>query len=148
MSALKKRRITEKQPETNSDSEANSVSSHGSAKDEKQTSGEEPATKSFKELGIIDQLCEACENMGYKAPTPIQSQAIPLALEGRDVIGLAETGSGKTAAFALPMLQGMFVMFYTVILPDSRSSYGGASNTLWSRSSPHPRTRIPDISSL
>ena len=119
MSALKKRKITEKQPETNSDSEAESVSSRGSAKDETQTSGEEPApAKSFKELGIIDQLCEACENMGYKAPTPIQSQAIPLALEGRDVIGLAETGSGKTAAFALPMLQGMFVMIHTMTLAD------------------------------
>ncbi|KAL4771446.1 ATP-dependent rRNA helicase rrp3 [Aspergillus nidulans var. acristatus] len=127
MSALKKRRITEKQPETNSDSEADSVSSHGSTKDEKQTSGEEPATKSFKELGIIDQLCEACENMGYKAPTPIQSQAIPLALEGRDVIGLAETGSGKTAAFALPMLQALMeapqTLFGLVLAPTRELAY-------------------------
>ncbi|KAL3437940.1 ATP-dependent rRNA helicase rrp3 [Aspergillus tetrazonus] len=128
MSALKKRKITEKQPETNSDSEAESVSSRGSAKDEKQTSGEEPApAKSFKELGIIDQLCEACENMGYKAPTPIQSQAIPLALEGRDVIGLAETGSGKTAAFALPMLQALMeapqTLFGLVLAPTRELAY-------------------------
>ncbi|KAL4751859.1 ATP-dependent rRNA helicase rrp3 [Aspergillus terricola var. indicus] len=128
MSALKKRKITQKQPENNSDSEAESVSSRGSAKDEKQTTDEEPATaKSFKELGIIDQLCEACENMGYKAPTPIQSQAIPLALEGRDVIGLAETGSGKTAAFALPMLQALMeapqTLFGLVLAPTRELAY-------------------------
>lgn len=62
--------------------------------------------KSFGDLGIIESLCDACKNLGYKSPTPIQSEAIPLALEGRDLIGLAETGSGKTAAFALPILQG------------------------------------------
>lgn len=108
MSALKKRKITQKQQDSGSESDAESASSRESVKDGQQTSGEEPQTaKTFQELGIIEQLCEACETMGYKAPTPIQSQAIPLALEGRDVIGLAETGSGKTAAFALPMLQGM-----------------------------------------
>ena len=63
-------------------------------------------SKSFKDLGIIDSLSDACTALGYKAPTPIQNEAIPLALEGRDLIGLAETGSGKTAAFALPILQG------------------------------------------
>lgn len=63
-------------------------------------------TNSFKDLGIIDQLCKACAAHGYKSPTPIQNEAIPLALQGRDLIGLAETGSGKTAAFALPILQG------------------------------------------
>ncbi|KAL4992448.1 ATP-dependent rRNA helicase rrp3 [Aspergillus falconensis] len=128
MSALKKRKITQKQPEANSESDVESVSSRGSVKDERQPSGEEPATaKSFKELGIIDQLCEACENMGYKAPTPIQSQAIPLALEGRDVIGLAETGSGKTAAFALPILQALMeapqTLFGLVLAPTRELAY-------------------------
>lgn len=86
--------------------------------DQKQDEGEEtpaetdaegaskPLPQSFKELGVIEQLCEACANMGFKAPTPVQAEAIPLALQGRDLIGLAETGSGKTAAFALPILQG------------------------------------------
>ena len=66
----------------------------------------DPTTTSFQNLGIIDPLCEACALLGFKAPTPIQREAIPLALQGKDVIGLAETGSGKTAAFALPILQG------------------------------------------
>ncbi|EQL03388.1 ATP-dependent rRNA helicase RRP3 [Ophiocordyceps sinensis CO18] len=65
------------------------------------------APKTFKDLGIVDSLCEACEALGYKHPTPIQEKSIPVALEGRDIIGLAETGSGKTAAFALPMLQAL-----------------------------------------
>jgi ATP-dependent RNA helicase DDX47/RRP3 len=57
--------------------------------------------------GIIDSLCESCDALGYKTPTAIQTKSIPVALQGRDVIGLAETGSGKTAAFALPMLQAL-----------------------------------------
>ena len=68
--------------------------------------------KSFEELGIIESLCDACTALGYKAPTPIQNEAIPLALQGRDLIGLAETGSGKTAAFALPILQGRSTVYY------------------------------------
>ena len=66
----------------------------------------EASTRSFQDLGILESLCEACTSLGYKTPTPIQREAIPLALQGKDVIGLAETGSGKTAAFALPILQG------------------------------------------
>ncbi|RFU27436.1 hypothetical protein B7463_g8906, partial [Scytalidium lignicola] len=67
----------------------------------------ETTSKTFKDLGIVDSLCDACAAMGYKAPTPIQSESIPLALQGRDLVGLAETGSGKTAAFALPILQAL-----------------------------------------
>ncbi|TLS24316.1 hypothetical protein PpBr36_09066 [Pyricularia pennisetigena] len=70
-------------------------------------SKEETPTKSFRDLGIVEPLCEACEALKFKKPTPIQEQAIPLALQGRDVIGIAETGSGKTAAFALPILQAL-----------------------------------------
>jgi ATP-dependent RNA helicase DeaD len=59
----------------------------------------------FKELGLADPLVEALQHLGYEAPTPIQEEAIPPLLEGRDVIGQAQTGTGKTAAFGLPLLQ-------------------------------------------
>lgn len=70
----------------------------------------DPSATQFCDLGIIEPLCDACSALGYKTPTPIQKQAIPLALQGRDLIGLAETGSGKTAAYALPILQGVYLM--------------------------------------
>jgi ATP-dependent RNA helicase RhlE len=59
----------------------------------------------FEALGLIDPLVRAVRAEGYTDPTPIQSQAIPLLLEGRDLLGCARTGTGKTAAFALPILQ-------------------------------------------
>ena len=60
---------------------------------------------SFSKLGLSDALAYAVQQKGYTDPTPIQAQAIPLILEGRDVIGSAQTGTGKTAAFALPIIQ-------------------------------------------
>jgi ATP-dependent RNA helicase DeaD len=59
----------------------------------------------FPELGLSEPLLEALKHLGYERPTPIQEQTIPALLEGRDVIGQAQTGTGKTAAFGLPMLQ-------------------------------------------
>src|ERR687896_386660 len=59
----------------------------------------------FRELGLSEPLLEALRHLGYESPTPIQEQAIPALLEGRDVIGQAQTGTGKTAAFGLPMLE-------------------------------------------
>lgn len=108
----KKRKIAHEAPAPESHSDAESASSQSQSDDanaqaQNQDGNEkQPLPKNFKELGIIDQLCEACEAMGYKSPTSIQAEAIPLALQNRDLIGLAETGSGKTAAFALPILQG------------------------------------------
>ena len=115
MSPLKKRKLSNGQAQ-DSPSDSDSVSSTRSASPANETDdfaaekSVEKATKSFKDLGIIDSLCEACAALGYKAPTPIQAEAVPLALQGRDLIGLAETGSGKTAAFALPILQGQHVL--------------------------------------
>ena len=83
--------------------------------------------KSFPDLGIIDSLCDACASLDFKNPTPIQKEAIPVALGGRDVIGLAETGSGKTAAFALPILQALLdkpqPMFGLVLAPTRELAY-------------------------
>ena len=58
----------------------------------------------FNELGLSQKVLQAVEASGYTTPTPIQAQAIPEALAGRDVLGIAQTGTGKTAAFTLPML--------------------------------------------
>lgn len=60
---------------------------------------------SFEQLGLIAPLLKALQKEGYTVPTPIQEQAIPPALQGKDILGLAQTGTGKTAAFALPILQ-------------------------------------------
>jgi len=59
----------------------------------------------FADLGLIEPLVRVLSTLGYETPTPIQERAIPSLLEGKDVVGLAQTGTGKTAAFALPILQ-------------------------------------------
>lgn len=59
----------------------------------------------FNELDLLPELLKSIQTMGFEETTPIQAQTIPLALEGKDVIGQAQTGTGKTAAFGLPMLQ-------------------------------------------
>ena len=60
---------------------------------------------SFADLGLMPELLSAVEDAGYNEPTPIQRQAIPVVLAGRDVMGGAQTGTGKTAGFTLPLLQ-------------------------------------------
>src|SRR5256714_282473 len=59
----------------------------------------------FAELGLSEPLLDALQHLGYEHPTPIQEEAIPGLLEGRDIIGQAQTGTGKTAAFGLPLLE-------------------------------------------
>ncbi|MFN3462239.1 MAG: DEAD/DEAH box helicase, partial [Oceanibaculum sp.] len=59
----------------------------------------------FSDLGLSPDLLRAIEDAGYTTPTPIQEQAIPQVLMGRDVLGVAQTGTGKTAGFTLPMIE-------------------------------------------
>ncbi|KAK5169819.1 ribosomal RNA processing protein [Saxophila tyrrhenica] len=83
--------------------------------------------KTFADLGVTESLCDACANLDFKSPTAIQAESIPIALSGRDIIGLAETGSGKTAAFALPILQELLdkpqPMFGLVLAPTRELAY-------------------------
>ena len=62
-------------------------------------------TSSFSNLSLAEPLSRAVAEMGYESMTPIQEQAIPVVLTGQDVMGAAQTGTGKTAAFSLPLLQ-------------------------------------------
>src|ERR1700731_305592 len=59
---------------------------------------------SFQEMGLMDAVVHGVQSLGFVEPTPVQERCIPLILQGRDVIGSAQTGTGKTAAFALPIL--------------------------------------------
>ena len=65
------------------------------------------ATVSFAELNLASDVLRAVSDAGYTDPTPIQQQAIPLAMAGRDLIGLAQTGTGKTAGFTLPIIHNL-----------------------------------------
>ncbi len=69
---------------------------------------EQKTVPAFAELGLKGLLLKALAAENYETPTPIQSQAIPPVIEGKDIIGIAQTGTGKTAAFALPILQRLF----------------------------------------
>lgn len=63
----------------------------------------------FKELEVIEPILKALQQKGYTYPTPIQEQAIPILLKGKDLLGCAQTGTGKTAAFAIPILQQLYL---------------------------------------
>ena len=77
----------------------------------------------FTALGVCDELATAAASLGWKEPSEIQKQSIPQALQGKDVIGLAQTGSGKTGAFALPILQELLdtpQAFFALVLSPTR----------------------------
>ncbi|CAI4510935.1 AIC_G0024050.mRNA.1.CDS.1 [Saccharomyces cerevisiae] len=88
-----------------------------------ENTNEDESFESFSELNLVPELIQACKNLNYSKPTPIQSKAIPPALEGHDIIGLAQTGSGKTAAFAIPILNRLWhdqEPYYACILAPTR----------------------------
>jgi ATP-dependent RNA helicase RhlE len=80
----------------------------------------EPLPERFDDLGLIEPLARAVREQGYERPTPIQAKAIPHLLDGRDLLGLAQTGTGKTAAFALPILQRLVATTPTTPARGSR----------------------------
>ena len=91
------------------------------------TSSEDETTCTFNSLGVHESICEAAYSLGWKTPTLIQQKSLPVALEGRDIIGLAETGSGKTGAFAIPVLQKLLEnpqrLFALVLAPTRELAF-------------------------
>src|SRR3954470_11997037 len=73
-------------------------------------------TNSFDSLGLSAEALQLLAQAGYVEPTPIQERAIPAVLEGRDVIGCAATGTGKTAAFVLPLIERLLIHKVTRVL--------------------------------
>ncbi|EKM83062.1 hypothetical protein AGABI1DRAFT_33446 [Agaricus bisporus var. burnettii JB137-S8] len=95
--------------------------------DEASTSLSPAPPPTFESLGLIKPLLESLEQLNFKIPTEIQVEALPHALEGRDIIGVAATGSGKTAAFGLPILQKLWEepkgLFACVLAPTRELAY-------------------------
>jgi len=114
------------------DSTSHSASDHGANTDDSCDESDQEddpssiiSSSTFDMLGVCGPLCEAAKSMGWSKATRIQKETIPPALSGRDVIGLAETGSGKTGAFAVPILQSLLEnpvrgAVYAVILAPTR----------------------------
>lgn len=127
----KKRTKEEKQDESDVESDENKEEA-AEVKEEENAAKEsvseaEKEFESFLELGVSQTIQDACDAMNFRKPTPIQAQSIPYALEGRDIIGLAQTGSGKTAAFAIPILQALWdkpsTLFACVLAPTRELAY-------------------------
>ena len=90
----------------------------------------------FNEMGLSKPLLESLTAMGFAVPTPIQEQAIPLLLKGHDIIGQAQTGTGKTAAFGLPILEAWLRSSKTSHQPAHHSA---AQHPAGRRNSPRSR---------
>lgn len=80
----------------------------------------------FKDLNIIEPILKALQTEGYETPTPIQEQAIPIALNNSDILGCAQTGTGKTAAFSIPIIQKLY---NSSIVQSSNNNIAPNSNT-------------------
>ena len=100
----KKRKHPDARAESN-DSPAGNGSQPETNGSQPETNGSRPEAHAFDQFGLHPELNRAIAGLGFEKPTPIQTAAIPPALEGHDILACAMTGSGKTAAFALPILQ-------------------------------------------
>lgn len=94
---------------------------------ENEESNNTSSTSTFADLGLSEWAVNTCEDLGLKNPTPVQYNCIPRILAGEDVLGLAQTGSGKTAAFALPILEKLaenpYGVFALVVKPTRELAY-------------------------
>ena len=76
----------------------------------------------FENLNLIEPILKALQEEGYSTPTPIQEKSIPILLQGKDLLGCAQTGTGKTAAFSIPILQKLYktdnASVHMVSIPD------------------------------
>ncbi|OAY30166.1 DEAD-box ATP-dependent RNA helicase 36 [Manihot esculenta] len=117
--------VTSKTLNTEQNSEPHQVEKETSANTDSIT----PSTTAtlFSDLGLAEWVVQTCKELGMKRPTPVQAHCIPKILAGHDVLGLAQTGSGKTAAFALPILhrlaQDPYGIFALVVTPTRELAY-------------------------
>ena len=98
---------------------------------------ESPAAPRFGDLGLPEPLLAALSDVGYESPSPIQAATIPALLAGRDVLGTAQTGTGKTAAFGLPLLQHLY---------RKRPLLGGRGMRVCKQTLARPKVRIAQVS--
>ena len=113
----------EENGDAGSESESEEVAPITEASSPSHPSSSVLSQSTFASIGVIPQICEACTSLNWTTATQIQQEAIPHALAGRDVIGLAETGSGKTGAFAIPILQALLERpskLFAVVLAPTR----------------------------
>lgn len=120
------KKLQEQKDQSSSESEDEEIESKEETPEGQNAEEDESTEKtleSFSDLNIVPELLQACKNLNFTKPTPIQAKAIPPALEGKDIIGLAQTGSGKTAAFAIPILNRLWhdqSPYYACILSPTR----------------------------
>ncbi|CDK29300.1 unnamed protein product [Kuraishia capsulata CBS 1993] len=121
----KKRQQTVVKPQT----EQEPIEKTSDSEDENVAEGEEEEEipKDFSSFGLHSDILESLVKLKFTSPTPIQAQSLPHSLQGRDIIGLAQTGSGKTAAFAIPILQALWEAqspyFACVLAPTRELAY-------------------------
>ncbi|OWB55990.1 hypothetical protein B5S28_g1880 [[Candida] boidinii] len=128
---LKASESAKKEKEAKSEEEEEEEEELTNAKDESQVDDEGSSasndTVTFRSLGLKTDILEALDKLNFTKPTPIQVESLPYALAGRDIIGIAQTGSGKTAAFALPILQALWdaqtPYFACVLAPTRELAY-------------------------